>query len=302
MKRFIWFCTLSFVCFQCSDSPEPKRELRYFSALETDGLSRIFLVHLPNDYYENDIDRPLVIGLHGAGGSAIQFEEDYELQRTVNDKGAIAVFPEGVSSDGRLNLRFWNAGKCCHDAMDRNIDDVAFIRNLIDQLSQELKIDRTRVYIAGMSNGGMLAYRLACEIPEYIAAVAVISGALMTNTCAPSMPVPILHIHSGKDLKVPMRGGRGLGGYNFTPTNLAFETWASANGCGVGVTRSDFELYSEIRADNCIDNYPVVLYVTNDGGHSWPGAKKARPAADDPSQAFKANDVIWTFFNEHIRI
>lgn len=299
MMRIILFVGLALMFCGCSESPDPRLEPRYFSSLEVDGMSRSFLVHLPDDYYEHDVSRPLVIGLHGAGGSAIQFEEDYDLHETVNQHGGIAVFPEGVPSNGKLNLRFWNAGNCCHDAMDRNIDDVAFIRELIEHLTKDLRIDKDRVYVTGMSNGGMLAYRLACEIPEYITAVAVVSGALMTESCTPNKPVPILHIHSEKDLKVPMRGGKGLGGYHFTPTKFAFDTWASANQCDSTVSRIDHKSYYEIRAEGCMEGYSVALYVTQDGGHSWPGARKARPAADEPSQAIEANDVIWTFFTMH---
>lgn len=300
MRSYIFLLLGVLTYSSCTDDRSSAQALRLVQSLNVQGRVRTFLINLPHDYYDHDDDRALVIGLHGAGGSGVQFEKDYELQQKVNGAGAIAVFPDGVSSTGPLQLRFWNAGNCCDYAMEQNIDDVGFISALLTHLSNHYHIDESRTYVAGMSNGGMFAYRLACEMPERFAAIAVVSGSLMVSElCNATAPVPILHIHSIKDEKVPFAGGKGLAGYNYTPVELSAQTWSTINGCVQPMIEEDYGLYSVFRSEGCLA--PVQLYVTEDGGHAWPGGKKARSAADEPSVAINGNDVIWNFFLEHVR-
>ncbi|MBT1704426.1 alpha/beta hydrolase family esterase [Chryseosolibacter indicus] len=299
MRIFIFLLLAILTYSSCSDDGSSAQALRLEQSIKVQGIVRTFLINLPGDYYDNDADRALVIGLHGAGGSGLQFEKDYELQTKVNGAGAIAVFPDGVNSTGPLKLRFWNAGNCCDYSMEQNIDDVGFIRTLLTHLTDTYRIDESRIFVAGMSNGGMFAYRLACEMSERFAAIAVVSGTLMVSEpCDATTPVPVLHLHSIKDEKVPFAGGKGLGGYNYTPVELSVQTWSAINGCAQPMAEEDYGLYSVFRSEGCLA--PVQLYVTEDGGHAWPGSKKARHAADEPSVAINGNDVIWNFFSEHV--
>src|SRR5690606_11668886 len=150
---------------------------------------------------------PLVIGLHGTGGSASQFERDYDFSLKAELERFIVVYPNGVSSNGQFGLRTWNAGTCCDYAARKKIDDVKFISSLIDKLVNEYRIDPNRVYVTGMSNGGMMCYRLAAEIPDKIAAIAPVSGTMVyTPTSEQKRSVPLLHLHSRLDKIVPSDG------------------------------------------------------------------------------------------------
>lgn len=271
---------------------------RFSKSIRIDGLNRTYLLNLPPDYHENPSEFPLVIGLHGAGGKSVQFEQDYRFTKKANDSGFIAVYPEGIQSGGVLGVRTWNAGTCCHEAAEYDIDDVGFIATLIDELISNYRINPARVYIAGMSNGGMMAYRLACEISDKIAAIAVVSGSMVVSeTCSPARPVPVLHIHSQNDTKVPYMGGIGIGDYHFPPVDTALAAWVSINSCHTSeLIVVDDARYKYMSWPDCSDGSAIELYLTKDGGHSWPGGQHARLRADPPSEVINATDVIWDFF------
>lgn len=293
----------SSVLFSCENSDNPSEEanvFRYEGHLSVEGYSRYFLLNLPPNYYESS-DFPLVIALHGAGGSALQCERDYKLTEKANSKNYVIVYPEGVRSDGVLRFRTWNAGGCCDFAAQNNVDDVGFINLLIDKLIANYKVNPQRIYITGMSNGAMMAYRLACEIPEKIAAIAPVSGTMVTTSpCNPSRAVPVLHIHSELDKKVPPLGGYGIAGYYFPPADSVLKVWSAVDTCdSTEPTVSVFETYTRYQWQNSRTNLHIEYYLTKDGGHAWPGGIKSRDRADDPSTAVNANDLIWEFFENY---
>ncbi|HEX3006582.1 MAG TPA: PHB depolymerase family esterase [Bacteroidales bacterium] len=273
---------------------------RYFESITVDGIQRYYLLNLPPNYYQQDTF-PLVIVLHGAGGSALQCEKDYKLTERANAENYVIVYPEGVRNDGVFGLRTWNAGSCCDFAAQRNVNDVGFISKLIDKLVADYKIDRKRIYVTGMSNGAMMAYRLACEIPGKIAAIAAVSGTMLTTSpCDPSRAVPVLHIHSERDTKVPPQGGYGIGGYYYPPVDSVLKVWSAADTCdSKDPAVSDFQNYTLYQWQNGRNNVRIDYYLTKDGGHAWPGGIKSRERADTPSTAINANDLIWAFFSNY---
>lgn len=282
----------------CSDS-EQERQLRFETSMYVDDILRTYVVKLPKSYYENDSSSkayPVIIALHGTGGNARQMESSYGLNDKADLADFIVVYPEGVRSNGVLGIRTWNAGKCCDYAMENNIDDVAFISSLIDRLESEFNIDPAKIYVAGMSNGGMMAYRLACELSSRIAAIAAISSTMMTTDCDPERPVPILHIHSALDSKIPFTGGVGIGGYDFSNVDSVLNVWADINLCMTTPTENDNGRYKTKFWNSCHGDVSIERYLTHDGGHSWPGGKQPGPWADLPSAYINANDVIWDFF------
>lgn len=293
-------CNLLLIFAQCENSDlHVERTYRFQSSITIDGRERTFIVNLPPDYYENSGPLPLVIGLHGTGGSAEQFERDYGLTQRADNFGFIVVYPNGVRSDGTLKLRTWNAGACCDYAIKNNIDDVKFIRELISQLISDYKVNFKKVYVTGMSNGGMMAYRLACEIPDKIAAIAPVSCSMMVKKyCNPSRPVPILHIHSALDEKIPYSGGVGLGAYYYPPIDSVLRIWSSNNVCADAEVLVDDNRYKHTRS-NCAGTVTIECYVTQDGGHSWPGGLKPRDRSDEPSVVINASDLIFDFFKRY---
>lgn len=301
LKKYGSLCAL-LLCFglvNCQKSGNG-RSYRIYDNMAVDGRSRTYLVNLPPSYYDSS-GFPLVIALHGLGGSAAQFERDYHFSDKANASGFIAVYPEGVQSSGVLGLRSWNAGTCCDFSMYNGIDDVKFISLLIDKLAGTYKINPKRVYITGMSNGGMLAYRLACEIPGKIAAIGVNSCTMVMNQpCNPGRPIPILHIHSAIDTKVPPAGGTGLAGYYFPPVDSVLNVWSAVNGCGAPpqstVAGSGYTLTNW---SPCNNGSSIEYYLTSDGGHAWPGGSQSRSRSDIPSTELNANDIIWAFFQRY---
>ncbi|MBO9203286.1 MULTISPECIES: extracellular catalytic domain type 1 short-chain-length polyhydroxyalkanoate depolymerase [Niastella] len=300
-KQIILYMMLLFSLTNCKKhyNNPPNTNFHFYDSLQTAGYVRSYLLNLPPNYNDSS-NFPLVIAMHGLAGSASQMEQDYGLTTKSNNAHFILVYPEGVPSDGILGIRTWNAGTCCDFAMEHNIDDVQFIRQLIQKLTSTYKINSKRIYVTGMSNGAMMTYRLACELSTQLAAIAPVSGTLLTKQpCTPARAVPVLHIHSAIDNKVPYAGGYGLANYYFPPVDSALRVWASIDGCTTAppvITAAS--LYTQTQYMNCHPNTSVQLYLTKDGGHSWPGGLAARANADQPSAAFNATDLIWSFFSQ----
>lgn len=264
--------------------------------INVDGLKRTYLLDLPDEKNEKP---PLLIVLHGGFGSGKQARDSYDLTPLANQHGYIVVYPDGIAREGRFEIKTWNAGNCCGNAAKSNVDDVKFISMLIDKMVKERSIDSDKVFVTGISNGAMLAYRLACEIPEKIRAIAPVAGFILpVEKCSSS--VPIIHFHSRQDKNVPIEGGKGQGpsGYEFPALEEVISVWEDLNQC-VDANRDTLRHgnYSLIRWRNCTTL--MEYYLTEDGGHSWPGAdSKPWRRADDPSKALYANKLMFDFFSQ----
>lgn len=286
------------VLFSCEKS-EPPLVTRMWGSLDIDGQQRTYLLNLPGNYQDGN-SFPLVVALHGTGGNAEQCERDYGLSAKANARNYMIVYPEGIPRNGPLRIRTWNAGKCCDYAVEQGVDDVRFINTLVEGLIEEFKVDPDKIFITGMSNGAMMAYRLACELPGRIRAIAPVSGTLMTESpCTPSAPIPVLHIHSELDEIIPYEGGVGLGGYYFHPVDSTLQVMAKINECPTAPRASEEHPDYTYRQWSCQDDIIMESYITKDGGHSWPGGKKPRSGADEPSRAIDATELIFEFFEKY---
>jgi polyhydroxybutyrate depolymerase len=276
---------------------------RFNETIIVDGIDRTYILNLPPNYYET-VDFSLVIAMHGGGGSAQQFEATNKLTEKANTAKFIVVYPEGVQSTGLLKARSWNAGGCCDYAVAQNINDVKFISLLIDKLVSKYKINAKKVYATGHSNGGMLAYRLACELSNKITAIAPNSCTMVAPTCNPSRPVPILHMHSVLDTHVPYQGGivNGIGtkGVYMPPIDSVMNVWSFKNTCTntAQVVANDAN-YKLTKWTNCSGNVTIQYYLTKDGGHGWPGGLPGGPNSDTPSTVINANNLLWDFFQQY---
>lgn len=291
------FCTYMMVTGCDKDTMPPPRNFE--TSISVNGMNRSYLVNLPPHYYSDTATMyPMVIALHGTGGNAAQFERDYGFSTKADESGFVAVYANGVPSTGILHLRTWNAGTCCDFAVKNGIDDVSFISQLIDKMTSNYHIDPKRVYVTGMSNGGMLTYRLAAELPHKIAAIAPVSASMVYSPPASqSRPVPILELHSVWDKIVPYNGGTNDFGYYFPSIDSVLNVWALRNNClpDAKVVVNDAR-FKQLNWTNEKGDVLIEHYVTQDGGHAWPGGKQARDKADVPSQVINANDLIWAFF------
>ena len=276
------------------------------SLQELQVQGRKVLVHLPTGH---DAARPapLVLALHGGGGHAEYMADDskYGLQKKADEAGFIVAFPNGYSKFSGGRFAAWNAGGCCGDARDRNVDDVAFMRAVVTAVKARFPIDAGRVYATGMSNGGMLAHRLACEAADVFRAVASVAGTDSTASCTTSRPISVLHIHAKDDDHVLFAGGAGPGAFrdtskvmNFTSVPETVSRWVQRDHCAAPPQRTLDKPGAYCEAyTGCAGGTTVQLCVTDTGGHSWPGAPSGRRSKEAPSTALNANDAIWTFFD-----
>lgn len=270
-----------------------------YDSIPFDGNDRTYLVHLPTGYTDTT-DLPLIIAMHGGFGNAYQLEDQSQLSVKADSEGFIVVYPEGVESS-ILGVSSWNAGWCCGFASITNIDDVGFINVLLDTLINDFAIDTNRIYATGMSNGGFMAYRLACELSNRIAAIAPVAASMSMTSCTPQRPLPIISFHSYLDTHVPIDGGIGSGisdHYN-PPQDSVLNAWAGMNGCTVlNDTIIDNSQYTEINWNSCNCNVEIKQFITQDGGHSWPGGNPTQ-FGDPVSVYINANDLMWTFFQQY---
>lgn len=269
-----------------------------------DGRLRKFRVYLPTSY-RSDRATPLLLAFHGGGGDMNYQASDrnYGQIGASEHEGFVAVFPNGVSPFASGKLATWNAGNCCAGARDQKVDDVGFVRKILAEVSAQLNIDKARIYASGMSNGGMMAYRLACEMSDVFKGITSVAGTDNTISCAPKGPISVLHIHARNDDHVLFDGGAGatfrdvskVTDFRSVPSTIA--RWVEFNGCSK-TPRRILErpgAYCE-RYDGCREGVEVRLCVTDTGGHSWPGGTKTR-GSESTSKAISANEVMWDFFS-----
>jgi polyhydroxybutyrate depolymerase len=170
MKRLLTPLLFSALLLLACSSTTSNVRADSLHTLTYDGLERTYILHVPPSYNERH-PVPLVISLHGGGGNAGHQRRVSDFNRLADEKGFIVVYPNGTGQRQDAILT-WNGGACCGYAMTNNVDDVGFIRALIAELSNAYAIDPKRIYVTGISNGGIMAYRLACEASDVIAAIA----------------------------------------------------------------------------------------------------------------------------------
>jgi polyhydroxybutyrate depolymerase len=242
------------------------------------------------------------------GGDAPAIIQITGMSRKSDEAGFLVVYPEG---SGSKELRTWEAGQRRGSDDSDHPDDVAFVRALLGELPKHLSIDATRVYAAGISNGGMLCYKLASELSDRFAAIASVAGPTAYEISRPTERVPILHFHGTADRVVPWTGpAKG------TPAMIRFDSvertmsrWIEFNQCdamptisaepdrvrdGTQVTRK----YFTPRPGGA----EVILYLIEGGGHTWPGQPPQFAFAGRSTKDIVANDIIWEFFSRHRRL
>jgi polyhydroxybutyrate depolymerase len=221
----------------------------------------------------------------------------------------IVVYPDG---SGRLEdkLLTWNSGNCCGYALDHKIDDVGFIRALIETLQRDYPINAQRIYATGMSNGGMMSYRIGCELSDKIAAIAPVAGALNVE-CRPTQPVSVIAFHGTDDQHVLYDGGKPKIQADPHPREdksvaYAMNFWAQHNRCAMTPARDERGTPALSGANgiihdtyaNCANGIAVELYTIKGSGHAWPGGKSYL-SGDTPTREISASELMWEFFKRH---
>ena len=249
---------------------------------------------------------PLVIALHGGGGNGAQLAKSAGLIDEAAKEGFVLALPEGSSRFGKLET--WNAGGCCAYAMREKIDDIGFIRALIDELERTQPVDAKRIYVVGMSNGGMMAERVAIELGDRIAGAAVFVGALFDNEPRLVAAVPMLIVNAEKDEQVPIAGGtsttgivRRSQGMPYRPSRYAATFWATANRCTTNPTKAETADYVRERWTGCASGADVDFYIVKGAEHGWPGRGLGRPGVTRNTGKIDGTALMWEFFAAHHR-
>ena len=282
---------------------EQRRADKAGGTQELQVQGRKVLIHLPKGF-DASKPAPLVLAFHGGGGHAEHMAENYGLTQKADEAGFVVAFPNGYSKLPGGKFATWNAGGCCGDARDRNSDDVAFARAVVAAVQARFKTDPARVFATGMSNGGMMSHRLACEAADMFRAVAAVAGTDATASCSPSRPIAVLHIHAKDDTHVLFTGGAGADAFrntskvmNFVSVPETISRWTQRNQCTAPPQRVLDKPGAYCEATRgCAGGVQVELCVTERGGHSWPGSGEQRRGKAPASAALDANDEIWRFF------
>lgn len=257
------------------------------------GVQRDFIVHLPTGNVSN---LPVVFNFHGYTSNAAQQELYTGMDNTADAHHFMVVYPDGIANE-------WNVGWT--GTYGTGTNDVGFVSALIDTLYQLYHIDLTRVYATGLSNGGYLSHRLACELENRIAAIAAVSGTLTDSTyfyCTPSRIMPIMHIHGTTDPIVPYSGVTGS-----LSTEQCINYWLTKNICAIpgdttNITNSntgDGSTAQSINYPNCSNNTRVLFYKITGGGHTWPGGTFDIIPFGNTNRDMNANTEIWNFFSQY---
>ena len=271
-----------------------------------DGRTRVYRVYVPSSLPTEPV--PLLLAFHGGTGWGAQFERNSGFDELAEANGFLVVYPDGVGSgpDETTN-RTWNGGGCCGAAARNDVDDVAFVAQLLDVLQTTYRVDPARVFAAGHSNGGILGYRLACELSDRIVAVGMQSGTMEIDTCSPTSAVSLLHIHGAADTNLPIDGGRGassIANVDFTSPRVAVQSFAAAAGCaaeaslGSDATNPDLSISTW---NGCPAGAQVRFVEVAGAAHSWMGHTPSNPAASPAYPALDASLEIVAFLLAHPR-
>jgi polyhydroxybutyrate depolymerase len=264
-------------------------------SIEVGGVSRMYIVYRPASL---PAAAPLVVMLHGGFGSASQAEKSYGWDAEADQGHFLVAYPDGLN-------HAWNTGGgCCGTPGRTNVDDVGFITAMVAAIERQIPVDTGRVYATGISNGGIMAYTLACRTSVF-AAIGP-DSATELGSCAAPGPLSVIHIHGTADTRIPYQGGQGQGVAHIDGPSVPSlnARWRAIDHCAAPVARTAGTVTTATAS--CPGGRAVELITIAGAGHQWPGSAP-KPliqrilGTDPPSTALDATQVIWQFFAAHPR-
>jgi polyhydroxybutyrate depolymerase len=276
----------------------------YNQKIMSGGTVRAYILHVPPGY-DGSQALPLVFVLHGFGGNAASMVKLTGFSEKADTENFFVAYLNGTevqTSIQDISGQAWNSGLT--PELNMTVDDVAFVRDLAGRLEGQLRVDSQRVYAAGFSNGAFMSHRLGADLPDLLAAVAVVEGTIglaqpgepYAEIPKPSGPMPVIIVHGKKDTHVLYDGGQasaGLGKLNSESVAAAIKFWTTADGC-TGTPQTTTSSNGNILTEDytgCSAGTEVLLYTVVNGQHEWPTA--------DGHTGFSATDAIWDFFSKH---
>ena len=272
--------------------------------LTVDGRKRSYTVHVPKSY-DRKKRTPVVLIFHGAGANADKIRRRCGMDKKSDQAGFLAVYANGT---GIGKLLTFNSGGLSKRIAKRWPNDVKYVDKLLDDLQRVVNVDPKRVYATGLSNGGMMCYRMAAELSHRIAAIAPVAGTLCLEKPRPKRPVPIIHFHGTKDRIVPFAGPNKIAKkvLAFKSVDETISIWTKINRC----ERQPVERKLKDKADDGTrviqriyrakqGGADVILVIIEGGGHTWPGRPTRNRFLGKSTKDISANDMIWNFFKRH---
>lgn len=279
--------------------------------LDAGGTKRRYVAHLPPGFAP-DRPRPAVLMLDGRGGTPWTGMKSTHWSAKADASDFVALYPEALRLDPRgpqhflENPQMWNAGLGASDAERGDVDDVAFLRQALLDARARYALNPRRCFVAGFSNGAAMAYRMAIEASDLVAAIAPVAGHFRMPDAAPQRPVPLVALFGKLDPLSPFEGGWvdlpwGRREHR-PPARRSPAAWARLH--GLGDEPSTVEEHPGLTVERYgpdLSGMEVVFYAVHDLGHVWPGGHRLLPESlvGPTSDRVRATDVIWDFFTRH---
>jgi len=252
-------------------------------SLIIDTIKRNYKLRIPSSY--SGLEKvPVVFVLHGYHNDVKGIGEYTGFDNLSEKNGFICVYPIGTINDNDYYI--WNAGGI-YNEWTNNANDIRFIDSLIQFIVANYSVNEKMIYVAGHSNGSMMAYNLATHLSEKIAAIACVSGPMIDDKTIPECPVAVMHIHGDADLAVPHTGTLQYG-FQIPAVDQVIKKWLEWNNCSTIPVILKYD--PKITALKWQGDAEVRLYLIHGQGHDWPSIERG---------GWPASDYIWEFFKEN---
>ncbi len=266
----------------------------YDKTIKVDGVDRHYLLHVPPNYDPNK-PMPMILALHGMGGNSEDFEKRTKLNETADKDGFIVVYPDSTEWFNQKDWKTWDTDDGIIPP-GKHVDDTKFLRSVIDTTQNQLNVDDKRIYMAGISNGGMMTMHAAGALSDKLAAVAVVSGAMSGKEESPTQPLSVLNIHGTNDTVIPIEGIEGvpdsltlLGIPTFKPNSYIPTYWNIKNGITGAPTTEQVGNETRQHYVNAKNGAEVEQIIVAGGEHT-------------PSDVQHTMDTVVQFFEDHQKI
>ena len=258
------------------------------NSISHDGRERSYRVVTPRNY-QQEVDHPLVIMLHGYRDRGKQIEFYSGMSNLAEQENFIALYPEGLS-------RSWNGDFCCGRAWQNNVDDVGFIETLVEQVTKDYQVDTEKIFVAGFSNGGILAQKLVNERPGKFAGAAIVmsgSGTDQQSLQISSSRTPMLFMHGERDTYVPLNDESPVrSGFNFTTQNETIAEWSQAQRCNPTPQTTESDTFTKATYE--CEESTLISYIYKNTPHQWPQWRIKNLTQAIPG----STQLIWDFWQK----
>lgn len=308
MKNSMWWLVVLLValpvnCATHRSNSEGATKSDWDVNLEHEGKTRLYRVHTPPTYRSDGTKFPVLIYIHGGGGGPKSAYID-GLDRYSDKLNFVLIIPRGSSTKeiglgAAWNGGVWKGGKCCGDS-----DDIGFISKVIDDVTSKLNVDKMRIYVTGISNGGLMTNRIGCELSNKVAAIATVAPAALLSSCKPVRPLPVLNIHGTGDLCNPYDGSYPKGvcarvDYKRMSPREIVEKWVELNSCDKKPIEEKANAITK-NIFSCKNGVSVEFWRAENMGHTWPDGSQYLPKAIvGPVSREISTESIWDFLTKH---